>query len=195
MLDKAPHFNKLKVPQMVPGYKRYIIVDDDIMIKENAPAMDSVPSGFVGLCMDAVQTNTEAPHVEWTANSGFIVTDGSGAALLDEAYNLGEYPYKHNDGSGKGIWGPFDQGIVNDVLFKHEKIYKLDWRWNFQPVLDYFMNDRGWEVWSKSRLYRLMYYIAQIIPVKKTNKKKVKEAYGVHLIRVSNPLFFDFLYK
>ena len=194
-LDKAPHFNKLKVPEMVPGYKRYIIIDDDILMKRNAPAMEEIPPGFVGLCADAVQTNTEAPHVAWTANSGFMVTDNAGAALLAEAYALGEYPFKHNDGSGQGIWGPFDQGIVNDVLFKRERIYKLDSRWNFQPVLDYFMNDKGWNEWSTNRFYRLMYYVTQLIPVKKTNQKKIKEAYGLHLIRVSNPRFFNFLYR
>lgn len=194
-LNRAPHFNKLQVHKLLPNFERYIIIDDDLLMSKNAPEMEQVPSGFIGLCKDAEQRHTEAKHIKWTANTGFVVVDKNGLHLLDEAYEKGEYPYKCDDGSGKGIWGPHDQGILNDVVFKHEKIFELNQKWNYQPILDYFINDEGWDKWQNNKFYRLSYYASLLSPFPNKNKKKLTDAYGLHLIRGPYPSFFSKIFK
>jgi hypothetical protein len=194
-LDRMPHFNKLIAHRAAPGFDRYVIVDDDLFLTYDAPALPDIPADKVGLCADAEQRHTEAPHIKWTANTGFVVINQSELSLLEEAYRLGEYPHKCGDGSGKGIWGPHDQGIVNDVLFRNDKVYELDQRWNYQPVLDYFINfGGGWEKWSTNRLKRLSYYVTLLIPFSK-NRQRIARAYGVHLIRAPYPSLFNFIIK
>ena len=80
------HFNKLIAHRLAPGFKRYIIVDDDLLLRKSAPPMENVPEGFVGLSPDAIQTNTAAPHVTWTGNTGFIVADSKTLELLDRGW-------------------------------------------------------------------------------------------------------------
>jgi hypothetical protein len=189
--DRSLHFNKLIAHKELPLFDRYIIVDDDILISSKAPAVPEIDEGFIGLAKDAEQQNTEAPHVKWTANSGFIIANKADLYLLEEAYIHGEYPFKCGDRSGKGIWGPFDQGIINHILFEKKSIFNLDWRWNFQPVLDFFIHrGGGWEKWTNSRLTRIYYYVSLLVPFS-TNRKLVKEAYCVHLIRTTHTAFFN----
>ncbi|WP_029286637.1 hypothetical protein [Pedobacter sp. R20-19] len=194
-LDRAPHFNKLQVHKILPNFDKYIIIDDDLLMSTNAPEMEQVPDGFIGLCKDAEQRHTEANHVLWTANTGFIVVDKSGLHLLDKAYEKGEYPYRCEDGSGKGIWGPHDQGILNDIVFREERIYELSYKWNYQPILDYFINDQGWYKWMSSKTYRLSYYASLLSPFSNKNKTKISNAYGLHLIRGTYPKFFSRIFK
>lgn len=193
-LDKQPHFNKLVAHKIVPGYDRYIIVDDDLVLKAGAPAMEAVPPGFVGLCRDAVQTNTEAPYVKWAANTGFIVADSSALYLLEEAYQAGIYPHQSGDGSGLGIWGPFDQGTLNNVLFRANKIHELDWRWNYQAVIDYYGKGKGWDTWRTSRLYRLNYYLSLWLPFSRA-RRRLKEAHGLHMTMGPYPKYFALLHQ
>ena len=188
-LDKSPHFNKLMAHRIAPGYKRYIIVDDDLMLKVSAPAIPNVPCGYIGLCKDAIQCNTEAAHVKWTANTGFIITDDSALYLLEEAYYNGVYKFNFGDGTKKSIWGPQDQGTLNDVLFKNDKIYQLDWRWNYQSVIDYYARGKGWLTWKGSRFYRVCYYLLLLLPFSK-NRQLIKKAYGVHMTMGLYPRFF-----
>jgi hypothetical protein len=191
----APHFNKLIAHRLAPGFKRYIIVDDDILLKKDAPPMQEVPDGFVGLSEDAVQSNTPAAHVKWTGNTGFIVADGDALELLEEAYQNGEYPYNCWDGSDKGIWGPHDQASLNNVLFNQNRIYKLDWRWNYQAVICYYATkDDGWEKWRDSRLYRIWYYISLLSPLS-NSRKLVNKCYGIHMTMGSYPAFFSRIHK
>jgi len=191
----APHFNKLIAHRHAPGFKRYIIVDDDLMLKKDAPPMENVPDDMIGLCSDAVQSLTQATHVKWTANTGFIVAGQKALNLLEEAYQRGEYPFTCWDGSNKGIWGPHDQATLNDVLFEKNNIYKLNWRWNYQAVIEYYAGNRnGWHKWQKSRLHRLFYYISLLIPLTK-NKKMIKKCYGLHMTMGSYPGFFSHIHK
>jgi len=194
-LNRAPHFNKLQVHKLVPNFKRYIIVDDDILISEHAPMMEDVPYGLVGICKDSEQRHTEAIHINWTANSGFMVVGEESLYLLDEAYASGEYPFKCGDGTGKGIWGPHDQGIVNDVLFRNKKVFELNYKWNYQPVLEFFINGKDWTEWQNNKLYRLAYYSSLISPFPNKNKRAIKNAYGLHLIRAPYPAFFSKIFK
>lgn len=116
-LDRSPHFIKLIVHKEFPNFDRYIVIDDDILMSKNAPEIENVPEGFIGLCSDSVQTNTECLLINWTANTGFLVFDKKCFYMLEKAYEQGIYKYNIGDGSGKGIWGPFDQGILNFVVF------------------------------------------------------------------------------
>jgi len=194
-LNRSPHFTKLMVHKIVPGFKRYIIVDDDLMFRKDAPVMESVPEGYVGLCKDGVQNNTDADHVKWTANSGFIVCDDSALVHLESAYHEGEYKYSCSYGSKKGIWGSFDQGILNDVLFKINKVYELDWRWNYQAVIEFYNNGMGWDKWRTNRFYRICYYLSLLSPVYNKNRSLLKKAYGIHMTMGVYPSFFSKIHK
>jgi hypothetical protein len=186
----APHFNKLIAHRAAPGFKRYIIVDDDLIMKKDAPPMEEVPDGMVGLCADAIQFNTKAKHVTWTGNTGFIVAGHNALRLLEQAFENGEYPFGWSDLGGRGIWGPFDQGSVNDVLFSSANAYKLDWRWNYQAVIDYYANrGKGWEKWQQSRLYRMLYYASLLNPFSK-NRMRINNCYGLHMTMGAYPKFF-----
>ncbi|MGN6617073.1 MAG: hypothetical protein ACTHJ5_07835 [Ilyomonas sp.] len=191
--NRVPHFNKLLAPKAVSGFKKYIIVDDDLLIKANAPVVEDVPEGYVGLCKDAEQRNTDASYVEWTANTGFIVADEKSVSLLEEAYYLGEHNYIKGDGSFMGIWPYFgDQSILNHLLYKKEKIYELNWKWNYQPVLDFFVKEESWHKWQKSKFYRLKYYSTlRLSFITNQYKKRFKEAYGIHMILCPYPAFFS----
>lgn len=189
--NRLPHFNKLLVHQLFKDFKKYIIVDDDLLMRKDAPAVPAVPFGFVGLCADAEQQNTEAPHVLWTANTGFMVANQEALYLLEEAYQSGDYPHHPSDGSGLGIWPAIgDQPVLNNLLFKRNKIFKLDQRWNYQPVLEFFIHGKGWKTWKNNRLYRLSYYVYLLSPIKNKHKLAVKQAYGIHLIRGVYPWFY-----
>jgi hypothetical protein len=194
-LDKTPHFNKLVAHKVMPGYDRYIIVDDDLMLKKSAPAIQDIPEGFVGLCKDAVQTLTEASHVKWTANTGFIVADQAGLALLEEAYSAGVYPHNPGDGSNEGIRGPFDQASLNDVLFKRQKIYELDSRWNSQSVINFYsLKKNGWDKWQQNRLHRIFFYLSLLLPFNE-NRRAIRKIYGLHMTMGVYPRFFSFIHK
>ncbi len=189
---RSPHFTKLMVHRILPGFNKYIIIDDDILMSENAPPMEDVPLGYVGLCMDSVQINTNAEHVKWTANTGFIVCDETALYLLEEAYLNGEYTPKTDKDL---IWGPFDQGIVNDVLFRNDRAFKLDWKWNYQCIIEYYINGIGWDKWRTNRFERLFYYIKIWLPIKSKTKTLLRTAYGLHLTMGVYPKFFNKIHK
>jgi hypothetical protein len=189
----APHFNKLIACRLAPGFSRYIIVDDDLLMKAGSPPVEDIPPGKIGLSPDAIQTLTQAKHVQWTANTGFIVAGREALYLLEEAYQSGEYPFNCWDGSGEGIWGPHDQSTLNDLLFRVNKIHQLDSRWNYQALLDFYENNgKGWHKWRSSRSYRIGYYLSLLLPFSK-NRQLLKKSYGVHMIMGLYPRFFSFL--
>jgi hypothetical protein len=191
----ALHFNKLIAHRLAPGFKRYIIVDDDLLLRKSAPPMEDVPEGFVGLSPDAIQTNTAAPHVTWTGNTGFIVADSKALELLEEAYKNGEYPYNFWDNSGKGIWGPYDQAALNNVVFSKARVYQLSWKWNYQTIIDFYGNGKGWHCWQKHRWYRLWYYLSVFLPLPTRSRRLVKTAYGLHMTMGTYPKFFSIIHK
>lgn len=193
--DRAPHFNKLIAHRLAPGFKRYIIIDDDLMLKAGSPPLPDFDESKVGLCEDPVQSNTHAPHVKWTANTGFIAAYHHSLHLLEQAYQNGEYPYNCWDDSGKGIWGPHDQAALNNILFQKNLVHQLDSRWNYQLVVDYYTNrGKGWHKWTQSRFYRLGFYISLFLPFSK-NKKLLKQSYGLHMTMGLYPKFFSLIFK
>lgn len=187
-LDRSLHFTKLMAHKILPGFERYIIIDDDLLLRTDAPEMEEVPEGYVGLCMDAVQVNTAATHVKWTGNTGFIVCDRSALKFLEQAYYEGEY--QPLDPS-QTIWGPFDQAILNHILFKNDRVYQLDWRWNYQCVIDYYDKTIGWHNWKNKRWERLLYYLKIGLPLSSRAKKKITQAYGIHMTMGLYPKFFS----
>ena len=193
---KAPHFNKLIAHRAAPGFDRYIVIDDDLMLRKSAPKMEDIPAGYVGLCADVVQTNTDAPHVTWTGNTGFIVADQTSLSILEEAYRDGEYITGEIDGkTNLPIWGPYDQAALNNTLFKHEKAFKLDPRWNYQAVIDFYACGKGWDVWRKSKLYRIWYYVSVFVNPFGVERKKLNAAYGIHMTMGLYPKFFAKFHK
>ncbi|MBD1394720.1 hypothetical protein [Mucilaginibacter glaciei] len=193
--DRAPHFNKLIVHRLVPGFKRYIIVDDDLMLKGGSPPIEGFDETKIGLCKDPVQSNTQAAHVKWTANTGFIIAYQKSLHLLEEAYLNGSYPYNCWDNSDQGIWGSHDQAALNNVVFKKNLVHQLDWRWNYQIVVDYYVNrGKGWHKWTQSRVYRIGFYISLLIPFSQ-NKRLLNQSYGLHMTMGLYPKFFRRLYK
>lgn len=191
----APHFNKLIAHRLVPGFKRYIIIDDDLMLKVNSPPVEDFDENKIGLCEDPVQSNTQAPHIKWTGNTGFIVAYDKSLHILEEAYLNGEYPYDCWDESGQGIWGPHDQAALNNVAFKKELVHKLDWRWNYQIVVDFYVNrGKGWHKWVQSGLYRLGFYLSLFLPFSQ-NRQLLNQSFGLHMTMCLYPKFFSRIFK
>lgn len=177
-----PHYNKLLIPQAYPGFDRYVICDDDLLLSHTAPALPEIPEGYVGLAKDAVQCHTTLEFVEWTGNTGFIVASKTGADLLSKAFETGD-----ND----GIWGIADQGALNFVLWETGKIWELDTRWNYQPVVDFFHNQgKGWDAWKNDRSYRLSYYLGIKTGLRWQSLQRIKQAFGIHLTRAPYPKFY-----
>ena len=114
---------------------------------------------------------------------------------LESAYYEGEYKFSCSDGTNKGIWGPFDQGILNDVLFKSYKIHELDWRWNYQAVIDFYIKGKGWDEWRTNRFYRISYYLSLLLPFNNKNRILIKKTFGIHMTMGVYPLFFSKIHK
>lgn len=176
-----PHFNKLAVPQAHPGYDRYVIVDDDLLVARHAPEPPRVPSGCIGLAPDDEQRNTTASYVEWTGNTGFIVADGAAGDLFAAALAHGAEP---------AIWGYADQGALNHAAWTARRIVQLDPRWNHMPVIRYFVRRDAWEAWRTQRFYRLRFYAGLCLPFS-PERRDIRAAYGVHLVRAPYPGFFS----
>jgi hypothetical protein len=180
--ELPPHFNKLAVPAAFPGYDRYVIVDDDLLISRHAPTPPAVARGAIGLVPDDEQRHTRAPYVKWTGNTGFIIADAAAAPVFADALARG---------SDETIWGYADQSALNRSAWQAGCIEKLDARWNFMPVINYFVTRDTWEKWRTSRLYRLAYYLGITIGLARENRRKITTAYGVHLVRAPYPGLFS----
>lgn len=180
---KPPHYAKLLVAQRFPDFDSYVVVDDDLLLNTHAPQLPTLPEGYVGLARDAEQRHTTNSHVEWTGNTGFVLFGGNERELLLEAYEKGDDP---------SIWGYADQGALNSVLWSRRRVVELDQRWNFAPVLTFFLKmGKGWEHWSNSRAYRMSYYAKVIGNPRSDERRALRACWGCHLIRAPYPRFFD----
>jgi len=180
-----PYYAKLAAAQLFPQYDRYCIIDDDILVRKGAPVLPFVPEGHVGIARDAVQTNTTATIVQWTGNSGFLVFDKKAFVWLDEALAHGDEP------SVWGGWG--DGGALNLVLWRANRCHEISKKWNFAPVLEYFMRGVGWEAWSASRFLRAWYFFDLFANPFSKSRKEIKDSWGIHLIRVRFIAGFEWL--
>jgi hypothetical protein len=180
---RGPNFSKLKIPDRIPGYDRYCIVDDDLLMSTDAPSLPHLQSGHVGLCRDALQNQTNHPAVEWTGNTGFILVGDDALDLLNRAYE--------NGGESK-IWPPGgDQSALNLVAWEEDRVQELDGRWNTQPVLSYFHNGLGWDKWKTSKSYRLSFYVSLALRLPGRARDLVEKSWGLHMVRGLHPKFFD----
>ncbi|MBB5751072.1 hypothetical protein [Prosthecomicrobium pneumaticum] len=170
------------VPQRFRDFDVYAIVDDDLLVSGKAPPLPAIPEGEIGLARDAVQTNTHNAAVEWTGNTGFVVVGPNGADLLLEAYETGDDP---------SVWGIADQGALNAVAWRRKRVHEIDQRWNFAPILTYFVSGRGWHTWSTSRRYRASYYLKVAANPFSQERRLLEASWGCHLIRTKTPTFFD----
>src|SRR5262245_22177303 len=94
--DRLPHYAKLLAPDRFPGFGRYCIIDDDLLISSLAPPLPDIPEGMVGLVPDAEQRHTTKAGVKWTGNTGFVLCTSEAIPLLREAFAGGDDP---------DIWG------------------------------------------------------------------------------------------
>lgn len=181
--NRSPHYSKLRVPDRIPGYDRYCIVDDDLLMSSAAPSLPDVKPGHVGLCRDPVQSMTSHDAVGWTANTGFILAAGDADGVLNRAYERGDEP---------NIWPGFgDQSALNLVGWQEGCIQEIDTRWNTLPVISYFINGRGWDVWTNSRPYRLSFYTAVALRLPGRAYDLVEKSWGLHMVLGRYPKFFD----
>jgi hypothetical protein len=181
---RQAHYGKLRVHHAFPKYDRYCVVDDDILISSNAGPLPEIPASQVGLVPDAEQRHTTNPKVDWTGNTGFILATRGALDLLDKAYERGD---------DETVWGIADQGALNSVAWDERRVHQLEWMWNYQAVLEYFLRGRGWESWQKSHLYRLSFYLGLRVHLPHPVLRKVRTCYGLHMIRAPYPKFFDSL--
>lgn len=181
---RQPHFAKLCVHKLLPGFDRYCVIDDDILLDPRAPPLPDVPPGHIGLARDHVQENTQNPLVEWTGNTGFIVFDQAAFPILDQACQHGDE---------ESVWGYADQGALNYVLWTHRKAFEIDGRWNFAPVLSYFVDDPGigWTKWNNSKFTRIFYFANLLLNPTFVSRRRIRENWGIHLIRAQYNWLFD----
>lgn len=180
---RPPHYAKLVVHHLFPGFDRYCVVDDDILMSRSAPELPEVPKGYVGLVKDEIQENTTNPIVKWTGNTGFLIFDATCFRFLDDACERGDDPT---------IWPGFaDQSALNNVLWDRAAIHELDSRWNYAPVLAHFSRGMGWDKWSQSKSARIAYYLSLILNPFCDARRALREHWGVHLIRTPYVRLFD----
>lgn len=170
---ELPHFNKLHIPLSYAGYDKYLICDDDILISSLAPELPEVPDGYIGMVPDVVQSQTTNDAVKWTANSGFLVATSGSIPLFESASKMGRV---------KDVWSIADQGPINVVAWTANKVYKIDVKWNYAPVLDYAVNRIGWKSWRGSRAARIRYFVGIQSRVMRQEVMRIRSAWGLHLI-------------
>ena len=178
-------FGKMRVPEYLPGYERYCLIDDDFLVSSNAPALPDIPFDHIGVAPDAEQSNTTNTNVQWTGNNGMVVVCAGGLDLLKKAYLHGDDP---------SVWPRVgDQSALNAVAWAENRVTALDPAWNYQSVLEFFINGKGWNTWCHSKSYRLYYYFGLLLNLPNPIFKKTRNCYGLHIIRGIYPKYFNFI--
>ena len=145
--DRTPHWEKTLLPKVRPGFDRYVIIDDDILINHRiAPPLPDVRPGTIGLVREPLPDGFEAP-VEWVGNTGLMLVEQAGLDLLSDAYALGEYQAIP---PGYG-----DQPAVNAVAWKAGRVTKLEWKWNYILMADWLIRSHRQQYpWTNSTALR-----------------------------------------
>lgn len=141
---RTPHWEKVLVPRTLPGYDRYLIIDDDVLLNTRiAPALPAVPAGALGIVREPVPTVYPLP-MRWMGNSGVLLFDRSCAGLMQDAYELGEVT---DIEPGYG-----DQPALNRVAWAQGRVKRLPWRWNFIFMADWLHTvHRQHHPWTQNR--------------------------------------------
>lgn len=193
--ERPPHFNKCLVPKHFPGYDEYLILDDDILFSKTAPAF---PAGGVDcflMAKDPMKGITNAPFVQFNGNTGVLLVGKNKQFLFDRVFDL-PVTLKgapHTTSEGFSIWGPYDQGLINEVAFKEQAVTELDYRYNYSLVPEYWLNANQ-KKWVRSTLYRLRYYFTLLLPFHR-NARNMRKAYVLHLINCRFIPYVDFVYN
>ncbi|MEO0454732.1 MAG: hypothetical protein AAFY98_11445 [Verrucomicrobiota bacterium] len=181
---QPPHYGKLYVPEAFPDYDRYCIIDDDLLIASAAPELPLTPEDHLALAPDAEQRHTRNPKVKWTGNTGFIVARKGAIDLMLKAQSAPEDPT---------VWGYADQGVLNSVAWSEDRVTALDKRWNYAPVLEYFLQGEGWDSWRDSRRYRFSFYFKAALRSSEPVLQSMRDCWGLHMIRATYPRFFNWV--
>jgi len=144
---RTPHWEKTLLPKARPGFDRYVIIDDDILINHRiAPPLPPVRPGTIGLVREPLPHGFSDP-VEWVGNTGLMVVEQAGLDLLTEAYELGEYK---NIPPGYG-----DQPAVNAVAWRAGRVTRLEWKWNYLLMADWLIRSHRQNYpWTESAALR-----------------------------------------
>ena len=130
--QRTPHWEKTLIPQAAPGYERYLIIDDDVLINHRvAPALPEIPANTIGLVREALPGPFTTP-VQWVGNTGFMLVQREAVDLLTKAYSLGEYA-AIPPGFG-------DQPAINAVAWKESRVTQMDWNWNYIIMADWLIH-------------------------------------------------------
>lgn len=144
---RTPHWEKTLLPRVRPGFDRYVIIDDDVLINHRiAPSLPPIDPGTMGLVREPLPHGFTAP-VEWVGNTGLMLVEQAGLDLLQQAYELGEY---RDVPPGYG-----DQPAVNAVAWRAGRVTRLEWKWNYMLMADWLIRTHRQEYpWTKSATMR-----------------------------------------
>lgn len=191
--ERPPHFNKCLVPKYFPGYDGYLVADDDILVSKFAPALPSVTEDSFFMARDAEQGYTTAPYVAFNGNTGFLLFGKNRCVVFAEVFEKNVSKGFHTTTDGYNIWGPYDQGAINELAFSKGIVQELDSRYNYSLVPEYWLNaDR--KKWVSSTLYRLRYYFTLMVPFH-PNRKRMQQAFVIHLINCRFIPYVELLYN
>jgi hypothetical protein len=193
--ERPPHFNKCLVPKYFPGYDEYLILDDDLLFSKHAPEFPAGGADCFLMAKDPMKGITNAPFVQFNGNSGVLLVGKNKQYLFDRVFDLPVtlHGSPHTTCEGFTIWGPYDQGLINEVAFKEKVVTELDFRYNYSLVPEYWLNSNK-QKWLSSRLHRMRYYFTLLFPFHR-NARKMRKAYVLHLINCRFIAYVDFVYN
>ena len=186
--ERTPHWEKILIPKRHPGYERYLILDDDILINHRlAPELPEIPPDALGIVREPLPGANVGP-VKWVGNSGVMIVHSEATDLLEQAYVMGEVT--------DVVPGFGEQPAINKVAWAADRIAKLDRRWNYILMADWLRTAHGQDYpWTKnlalSRLakFTLFSWLLISIALKACGLKapgavmrRLDEAYFIHLI-------------
>jgi len=179
---RTPHWEKTLLPQTRPGFDRYVIIDDDVLINHRiAPPLPAIRPGTIGLVREPLPHGFSDP-VEWVGNTGLMLVEQAGLDLLSAAYELGEYT-KIPPGYG-------DQPAVNAVAWRAGRVTRLEWKWNYLLMADWLIRGHGQSYpWTESAALRrwakgtltLRLFARRICAAPEGVCARLRDAYMVHL--------------
>lgn len=191
--ERPPHFNKCLVARHFPGYDAYLVADDDILVSKFAPALPETTDDSFFLARDAEQGQTTAPYVRFNGNTGMLLFGKNHISVFEKVFEKKVAKGLHITTDGYRVWGPYDQGPINELAFAKGIVQELDTRFNYSLVPEYWLNANR-KKWVSSTVYRLRYYFTLMIPFH-PNRKLMQQAYVIHLINCRFIPYVECLYN
>lgn len=191
--DRPLHFNKCLIHKYFKGFDEYLVIDDDILIGKNTPKLPLCNNNEFFIAKDTKQDVTTAPYVNFNANSGFMLGTKLSMTFLDRVFNLNFSNGVYITTEGYRIWGPYDQGPINEVIFKHTNVQELDTRFNYAFVTDFWTNGDS-SKWLNSKYFRFLFYFSLALPFH-PNFRRMRNAYSLHLIHCPYFRYIDIIFN